>query len=144
MREAEEVERTWTLSSVRSHTPRPTVGAHELDGPRLLGMQGQPVFLPPDASALPGSPPIHTRPQARSAATALAAGQPYSSNPAFSLFISLRRINAAGNDILRNSGLFIVDTEGAVHEPSGFRHPLEVEAIGRQLAADLGVPFEMR
>jgi len=52
--------------------------------------------------------------------------------------------NEAGNNILRNSGLFIVDTEGAVHEPSGFRHPLEVEAIGRQLAEDLGVPFEMR
>lgn len=50
----------------------------------------------------------------------------------------------AGNSVVRNSGLFLVDTEGALHEPAGFRRPLELEALGRQLAQDLGVPFEMR
>ncbi len=50
----------------------------------------------------------------------------------------------AGNSVVRNSGLFLVDTEGALHEPAGFRRPLELEALGRQLAQDLGVPFQMR
>lgn len=49
-----------------------------------------------------------------------------------------------GNGILRKSGLFVIDTEGAVHEPSGFRPPLGIEALGRKLAQDLGVPFEAR
>ena len=49
-----------------------------------------PLFAP-DAFAQPGSAPIHSRPLARSASTALAGGKPYSSTPAFSHFISLRR-----------------------------------------------------
>lgn len=49
-----------------------------------------------------------------------------------------------GNGVHRNSGLFIIDTEGALHEPSGFRQPLELEALGHQLADALGVPFDLR
>lgn len=42
------------------------------------------------------------------------------------------------------SGLFIIDIEDAVHEPSGFRPQPELEAIGQELARTLGVPFDLR
>lgn len=40
--------------------------------------------------------------------------------------------------------LFIVDIEGAVHEPGGVLEAGELEALAHNLAQDLGVPFEMR
>lgn len=63
-------------------------------GHRGSALRFGPAFRP-YAFTLRGSAPLHTRPQARSATTALAGAPPYSSNLPFSPFISLKRRSGA-------------------------------------------------
>lgn len=85
-----------------------------------------PTFAP-YASALPGSAPIHTRPQARCATTELPGGPPYSSCPPFSHFISLKspptnpRIGVLAGAFTRIGGTEVAREGGAT------------EALGREL-----------
>lgn len=50
----------------------------------------------------------------------------------------------AGNSTVRRTGLYIVDTAGAIHEVHGILSPTEVESLGSALAETLGVPYDHR